>query len=90
MKIKKRKTQSPGTWILEADGCPVGQAQEWHISPTQRRWGAEVVVDGHTYSIPNTWSVKQAIKEIEEMIQGGVADPAARLAAIRARAEKTN
>lgn len=86
MKIKKRRTDKPGAWILEVDGEPVGQATEWFMSATQRRWQAEATIDGHTYSVPNTWSVKQAIKEIEAMIDGGVADPAARLAAIRARA----
>ena len=86
MQIKKRRTDRPGAWILEMNGESVGQATEWFMSATQRRWSAEITVDSHTYTVPNTWSVKQAIKDLEFMIQQGVADPATRLAAIRARA----
>lgn len=88
--IKKRKSNTKGVWILEQDGKAVGQATEWFISPTQRRWSAQVTIDGHARVVANTWSVKQAIKEIEAMILGAVADPSARLAAIRARAQETS
>lgn len=66
----------------------MGHAQEWFMSPTQRRWSAEATINEHTYTVPNTWSVKQALKEIELMVQDGVGDKTRRLQAIRARAGK--
>lgn len=90
MNLRKTKTDQKGRWALTLDGNTVGYAQEWFISPTQRRWEAEVTVEGQKYSVPNTWSVKQAIVELKEQAEGHVADPAARLQAIRNRANDTH